>query len=116
LNKGIAIIWGAVTLLPFIYFVYFINFMIGFSHSQNPAEAQAQFAAIFRLHLTTMLLIIGLIASYIVYLFKTDFVPKDKKALWAVVIFLGNLLAMPIFWFLYVWRPLANRDKYRSIN
>jgi hypothetical protein len=58
------------------------------------------------LHLAVMLLIWVLIATYIVYLFKTTHVPADKRALWAVVLFLGNMLAMPFFWYLYVWRPL----------
>mgnify|MGYP001496655692 CR=1 FL=1 len=47
----------------------------------------------------------ALIVSYIVCLFKTSNVPNDKKPLWAVVIFMGHFLAMPIFWYLYVWRP-----------
>jgi hypothetical protein len=45
----------------------------------------------------------GLIAFYILFLFKTDRVPQDKKALWAAVLLLGNMLAMPVFFFLYVW-------------
>jgi hypothetical protein len=44
----------------------------------------------------------ALIAFHIVYLFKTNRVPKDKKALWAAVIFLGNMVAIPVFWYLYV--------------
>jgi hypothetical protein len=50
-----------------------------------------------------------LIFVYIRYLFKTDTVPKDKKALWAVVLFLGNMISMPIFWYLYVWKYLGNK-------
>ena len=114
MKKIIAITWGTLTLLPFFYFVYFMNFMTQFNHNQNPDQTRAEFDAIFRLHLGTMLLIFVLIASYITYLFKTENVPKDKKALWAVVLFMGNMLAMPIFWFLYVWRPLV--QKVRTQN
>lgn len=88
--------------------------MTRFSHNQSPDHAQAEFDAIFRLHLGTMLLIFGLIVSYIVYLFKTEYVSKDKKALWAVVLFMGNVLAMPIFWFLYVWRPSIGKANNQS--
>jgi hypothetical protein len=41
---------------------------------------------------------------YVVYLFKTDRVPVEQKALWATVIILGHMLAMPVFWYLHVWR------------
>ena len=53
-------------------------------------------------------LVFLLIISYIVYLFKTNYVPKDKKALWAVVIILFAVIAMPIFWYLYVWKPIQD--------
>jgi hypothetical protein len=111
MKKSIALIWGLLTLLPFAYFVYFISVVGGLEPAKSAAEAEAEFNSIFRLHMLNMLLILGLIISYIIYLFKTDRVAKDKKALWAVVLFMGNLLAMPIFWFLYVWRPIL-----REIN
>ena len=50
-----------------------------------------------------------LIAFYLYSLFTTDFVEKSTKPLWAVVIFLGNIISMPIFWYLYMWKPA--RDK-----
>jgi hypothetical protein len=53
-----------------------------------------------------MALVGVLLVSYIVYLFKTEYVPTDKKALWAVVLFMANMFAMPVFWVLYVWQPI----------
>jgi hypothetical protein len=31
-------------------------------------------------------------------------VPNDKKALWAAVLFFGNMVALPVYWYLYIWR------------
>ena len=70
-------------------------------HSSGPPFA---FKVIFPLHLLTMLEIFVLLAIYVLYLFKTDRVRQDKKALWAVVLFLGNMMAMPVFWYLYIWK------------
>jgi hypothetical protein len=67
-------------------------------------------AIFFGMHFFTMIVIFALTAFYIVYLFKTDRVAQDKKALWAVVLFLGNMIAFPVFWYLYIWKepaPLA---------
>jgi hypothetical protein len=61
---------------------------------------------LFILQFLTILLIFGLIAFYLVHIFKTDRVSQDKKALWAVVICLGNAFAMPIYWYLYIWRDV----------
>ncbi len=59
---------------------------------------------IFPLHFLTMIWILLLIAVYIRHIFKTEAVPQDKKALWAVVIFCGNMVAMPVYWYLYIWK------------
>ena len=55
----------------------------------------------------TIFFMFALTAFYIVYLFRTDRVPQDKKALWAVVLFLGNTFAFPVFWYLYIWKEPA---------
>jgi NhaP-type Na+/H+ and K+/H+ antiporter len=105
-NKLIASVWGFITLLPFAYVIYFFIFIGNQDIGLSAEEAHRQFDAMWRLHMIFMFLIMGLIGSYVVYLFKTQHVPNDKKALWAVVLFLGHVVAMPIFWFIYVWRPL----------
>ena len=106
MNRQLAILWGMVTLLPVAYMVYVIASAGSFSGQLSHEEARAQFDFLWRLHMASMALTGGLLLAYIVYLFKTEHVPKDKKALWAVVLFLGNMFAMPVFWVLYVWQPL----------
>ena len=104
MNKQVAIVWGLATLTPFIYMAYFMLSMMDLDLGRD------QFDFMFTIHMIMMLVIWGLIASYVVYLFKTDYVAKEKKALWAVVLFLGHMLAMPVFWYLYVWRPIVQND------
>ncbi len=67
-------------------------------------------ALILPLHLFTMLAVMGLMVFYIVNVFRNDRVDKDKKALWAVVLFMGNMIAMPIYWYLYIWREPPAAD------
>ena len=78
-----------------------ISGFAGGGHSSGPPTAML---IIFPLHFLTMVEIIALLVIYIMHVFKTDRVPTDQKALWAVVLFLGNMVAMPIYWFLYIWR------------
>ena len=56
------------------------------------------------LHVFTSLLAIFLTGAYIFYIFKSKYVPKDKKALWVSIIFFANIFAFPVFWYLYIWR------------
>jgi uncharacterized membrane protein (DUF485 family) len=113
MRKLLAAVWLSLTLLPFGYFAYFIEHVVsmwGIEGGRDFQRQQAQFDLLFKVHIAAMLLICILIASYIIYLFRTERVPKDKKALWAVVLFMGGIIAMPVFWFIYVWKPLQVAD------
>jgi len=126
LSRPLKVVIGVLTAWPLLYMGLFFAFIVGTmlwisamtpdggSDSSGPPAA---FLAVVAGHIVTMLLMFGLTAFYIVFLFKTDRVPQDKKALWAVVLFLGNILAMPVFFYLYIWpdewptlAPLENRE------
>lgn len=102
LSHPAKLIVGALTLLPFAYWVYF---MISIASSVgSETGGPDDFDLMFRVHLGAMLLTFSLMIFYIVYLFGTSNVPQDKKSLWGVVLFLGSVFAMPILWFLYIWQ------------
>jgi len=61
------------------------------------------FGIFIAIHLSVMMLMFLLMAFYIVFLFKTDAVKVEIKALWAIALFMGGPIAMPIFWYLYIW-------------
>jgi len=44
---------------------------------------------------------LGVLSIYIVLLFSGGAVPKVKRPLWLFVLLLGNILAFPVFWFIY---------------
>jgi len=102
LTRSAALLVGVLTLAPLVYIVYFTTYLIPKLMSATaaggiaPDEFNRTFQAVFRIHLVAILLVFLLVAFYIVYLFRTDRVQGEKKALWAVVLFLGNLLAMPV--------------------
>jgi hypothetical protein len=128
LGRPVKLLIGALTLWPFVYLVLFFAFSFasffimaghaGGAEASHSAGAPIAFAVLFIAHLGTMLMMLALIAFYIVYLFKTDRVRQDKKALWAVVLFLGNMLAIPVFFWIYVWPDqwprTAERDTPRA--
>lgn len=110
LSRPVKILVGVLTLWPMVYILLFMAFVFGSmiwtarAHGgEHSAGLPVAFLLVFAAHFGTMLLMFGLTAFYIVYLFKTDRVPQDKKALWAAVLFLGNMIAMPVFFYLYIW-------------
>jgi len=58
-------------------------------------------------HLAVLVLFVGLETFYLVYLFRTDRVPPDQRAKWAVALLVVNVAAMPLFFFLQVWPERA---------
>ena len=97
---------GLATILPFGYIIFFFvaifsAFLFG---------STGLIAVIFPLHLLMMLLIAALTVFYIVDIFRNSRVDKDKKALWAIVIFMGNIIAMPIYWYMYFWKEQPAAD------
>ena len=111
MKKWAKILLGVATLWPILYmfiFFMFIFSMVLFMPNQSPGEGPPTwFFIIFPLHILTILWIFGLTIFYILNIFKNDRVDQDKKVLWAVVIFFGSMFAMPVYWYLYIWREAA---------
>jgi hypothetical protein len=106
---GLATLWPILYVFVFIAFVFSMMFYFS-SFEPGPADHQEPpvwFFAVFALHFLTIIWVFGLLAFYIVNVFRNDRVEKDKKVLWAVVLFFGNTLAMPVYWYLYIWREPA---------
>jgi hypothetical protein len=99
---------GLVTIWPFAYLILFFITIFSLVIFSRGAETSGGppplIALIFPLHLLTMLVIMALTVFYMVNVFRNERVVKDQKVLWAVVLFLGNVLAMPIYWYLYIWK------------
>ncbi|BBO35923.1 hypothetical protein [Lacipirellula parvula] len=119
LGKPAKIILGGLTIWPLVYpficVVLFFTLVVGslqLQPNQNPVTSglPAGMLVIFALHLLTAFIAIGLLVVYLLYLYHTERVPADKKALWAVVLFLGSVLAMAVFFCIYIWPSEWPRD------
>lgn len=108
ISKSKKVVLGIVTLWPIVYMVFFmasIFFLIASTPSNAPSNQMSPILRlIIPLHILTILLSFFLLFIYIRNLFHNERVPQDKKALWAVVLFLGNMFAMPVYWYLYIWK------------
>jgi uncharacterized membrane protein (DUF485 family) len=47
---------------------------------------------------------------FIVLAFRSKAVPSAKRGLWAALLFFGNALVIPFFWYWYIWRANDNSD------
>ncbi|MHB0970999.1 MAG: hypothetical protein ACYC7A_10465 [Thermoanaerobaculia bacterium] len=99
------ILVAVLTVLPLIYMaLFFVGFFLSMSSDPGDSVVFDHFPIFMVVHFSVILLMFALLIFYVVFLFKTDAVRTDMKALWAVVLFFGGPIAMPVFWYLYVWR------------
>lgn len=111
MNKTAKVILGLVTLWPFFYlilfFVMIFSFVLFGEGGGGGEGPPSLIAIIFPLHLLTMLVSFALMVFYIVNVFKTKRIENDKRALWAIVLFFGGMIAMPVYWYLFIWKDEA---------
>jgi ATP-dependent Zn protease len=62
------------------------------------------FVGLFAAHLITMLLIMGLMPFYIILAVKSDRLDQTMRIVWVVLICMLGMFAMPVYWYLYIWR------------
>jgi hypothetical protein len=115
LGRPLKLLLGALSLWPIVYFVVFVVFFIAdffstfadiSSGHQSPDTSRffANFQTFFILQWVTILFTYGLIALYVVDVFRTERLARDRRVLWLVVLLVGSFIAMPVYWYLYVWR------------
>ena len=117
-SRATTIVLGILTVWPILYFFLFLGVMF-FSFASmtspgHPPRVFELFRYIVPLHLLTMLLMFALTAVYVVHAFRSDRIAEDKRVLWVVVLFFGNMIAFPIYWYLYLWRGGGGRSPSRT--
>ena len=113
---GLVSLWPIAYLLLFFVVIFATEFFMPGSGQPGPPPL---IALILPLHFLTMLVVLALLVFYIVNVFKNDQVEKDKKALWAIVLFMGSMIAMPVYWYLYIWKAapvFSNRNHGQLVS
>lgn len=110
-SKPVAALLGVVTLWPIIYIVIFTTSFFLAMSVEDQSRLDLMFRYLFAAHILTMFLGIALLAFYVTHLFKNDRMPSEQRILWMLVLFMGNALAFPVYWYLHVWptRAIAAR-------
>jgi ATP-dependent Zn protease len=74
-------------------------------NNQPPAELLGVgFAGLFAAHFITIFLMMGLMPLYIILVVKSVRLDQTMRIVWVVLICMLGMFAMPVYWYLYVWR------------
>ena len=111
------VVLGAASVWPLIYIA---TFMLMFVFLVRPGGGFAQgadpFRWLFTAHFFTMFVIIALLVFYIRDVFQNSALPDAKRSLWAIVLFLGSPIAMPVYWWYYIWLSSTPNGKTGAVD
>ncbi|NBB81475.1 MAG: hypothetical protein GVY36_18880 [Verrucomicrobia bacterium] len=108
-KKWMAIGWLLVTILPILFVPLTMVIVTGDMWGEPSDTFEKRFDTLAHYGVIINGLCLLLTASYIIYLFATPYVPREKRLLWIVVLLVVNLIAMPFFWYWYVWSPMNTK-------
>ena len=111
MNKPVKIALGLASVWPILYGVLFFTMVIGtiFSAQRDapPAGFPVAFGILMVLHLLTILLSLGLMVFYIVRIVREPRHDPEKRIIWILLLVFAGWAAMPVYWYLYIWREGA---------
>ncbi|MDP8943482.1 MAG: hypothetical protein M3N16_05110 [Actinomycetota bacterium] len=101
---------GLATLWPPLYIVFFFV-VVATASIRGGGEPDEHLlvpeVVLLGLHLFTFVLIIVLLVIYLVHAYRTDRIPESRRTFWAVALFMGSIVSMPLYWWLYIRRDEA---------
>ena len=110
-SKIPAIILGILTFLPFmgllgiLALAFFEILTLLFSETPvNPFVYLTYINYIIPIFSAFFLIYLALGIFYFVHILKNELLDMEKKILWIVVLIILNGLAMPFYWYVYVWK------------
>ncbi|MCA9392374.1 hypothetical protein KC614_04215 [candidate division WWE3 bacterium] len=108
MSKGKKIFLGVLAIWPVFYLFVGVPFLLtqlatafGDGVATIPDSTFAYFIVI---HIVTVVLIFAQIIYYIVKAANNDAIEHNKKIAWYIGIFMGNIFAIPIYWYLHIWK------------
>lgn len=109
MNKLTKLLLGFITIVPLLYTVFlFVGLAQAFYSMLTPGPSQGflfrWFNSFFIIHLIMMLWNFAQIVFYMIHVAKNDALKNELKAIWAVLIFMGSVFVIPVYWYLNIWR------------
>jgi len=114
LNKSAKIVLGILTFLPLLFLISTLGFFVfnffSVFFSQEPEMPMMLFSYLSYVlpYLFLMILLaLGLFVFYIVHIIRNSSLDTEKRILWIVVVFFAHGVALPIYWYIHIWKNNA---------
>jgi hypothetical protein len=117
LNKPSKIVLGILTFLPLIFgitsFVIAIYQVMSLLFSEDPAMPLmllSYLGYVIPYLFLFFLVYLGLGIFYIVHIVQNKLLDNEKRILWVIVLIAFNGIAMPIYWYVHIWKEHSSEN------
>ena len=100
-------LWPILYIILFVTFTFSLFFLFIPQGGETPPPSPAWIAVVFPLHFLTIILIWVLMIFYIIHVVKNQRLSKDQRVLWILLFVFVNIIAMLIYYFMYIWKEPA---------
>lgn len=109
MRKPTKLLLAFITLVPLAYviflfatlFFHITNLILGIPKRNVLMEL---FDTLLIIHFGMMLWIVVLTIVYVVHIARNSSLKNEMKAVWVTAVCMGNVFAMPVYWYLQIWR------------
>lgn len=98
MNKAGRLLLGVLTLLPLAGVFGLLGWTAGGAAQEGFDPGMVGFP---------LMVLVGtfiLLLFYVSAVFNNPRLTKGARMLWAIILFVGNVLTMPLYWYVHVWR------------
>ena len=109
INRLWLVLLGVAALVPLVYLIALLEYLIPSLETlgRPGGISESRYFAIFRIVFATSFLVFvltfWLVGYFGWFLHKRTSIPRTKKSLWTGLLLVGNILVLPLFWYLFLW-------------
>ena len=96
---------GVLSFVPIVYVIGFLLFMAYLMRA--PSVPKPVVTGLLIAHLVIIALMVGLSFFYLFYILKSGKISKSQRTSWIALLFVGNVLSFPLFWYILFWKGLV---------
>ncbi len=100
MKRLIKAVLGSLTILPFFYLLWANMVLVPMFRDRN---VTSPFNLFFTLNLIGLSLTFVLLIGFLTHLYRNQKVHQNRKTIWTIALLFGSFLAMPIYWWMYIW-------------
>lgn len=117
MRKKLRLAIGFLSFWPYIYILFLFGYVtinalyVDQKKFGESVLSQGMQVGINALNLATSFEVLCIITLFLMHLYKKDDLSKEKKTMWALLLLLGNMFVLPIYWVYFYKNDIQEEDK-----